>query len=196
MIIVLYLRQNRLYEVEKKQEQLAGEMEELFSAYLIEMREENERFFKKVKEMQFNKTEDSLQKEESIGNESQKIHTTFRESDNSSFKHKESMISEEPSQYRKGNLYQVAQAYKNSYKPQEDAGQDPNSNSSFPQKEEPKEKIIEEPHLTNKEGDAPNSPIFEALLLKKQGLSITEIAKKMNKGKTEIELLLKFQEKQ
>ena len=43
-IILLYLRQNRLVEAEKKQERIINEIEEVFSAYLFELKEENDKF--------------------------------------------------------------------------------------------------------------------------------------------------------
>ncbi|GAE43682.1 hypothetical protein [Mesobacillus boroniphilus] len=43
-IILLYLRQNRLVEAEKKQEKIIKEIEEVFSAYLFELKEENDKF--------------------------------------------------------------------------------------------------------------------------------------------------------
>ncbi len=45
-IIVLYLRQNRLSKLEKDQKAIIGEMEQLLSGYLMEMKEDNETLVK------------------------------------------------------------------------------------------------------------------------------------------------------
>ncbi|MEY9866315.1 hypothetical protein ABIE66_001694 [Peribacillus sp. B2I2] len=45
-IIVLYLRQNRLSQLEKDQKAIIGEMEQLMSGYLMEMKEDNETMVK------------------------------------------------------------------------------------------------------------------------------------------------------
>lgn len=48
-IILLYLRQNRLVEAEKKQGKIISEIEEVFSSYLLELKEEHEKFIDKMK---------------------------------------------------------------------------------------------------------------------------------------------------
>ncbi|WP_127776972.1 hypothetical protein [Peribacillus frigoritolerans] len=48
-IIVLYLRQNRLSMLEKDQKAVIGEMEQLLSGYLMEMKEDNETLVKAIK---------------------------------------------------------------------------------------------------------------------------------------------------
>ncbi|QNK51077.1 hypothetical protein H7F28_13355 [Brevibacterium sp. PAMC23299] len=47
-IIVLYLRQNRLSMLEKDQKAVIGEMEQLLSGYLMEMKEDNETLVKAI----------------------------------------------------------------------------------------------------------------------------------------------------
>lgn len=47
-IIVLYLRQNRLSMLEKEQKAVIGEMEQLLSGYLMEMKEDNETLVKAI----------------------------------------------------------------------------------------------------------------------------------------------------
>ena len=47
----------------------------------------------------------------------------------------------------------------------------------------------------SKEEVIQSSPIDQVLQMTNQGMTIEEIARKMDKGKTEIELLLKFRQK-
>ncbi|GIN83674.1 swarming motility protein SwrB [Heyndrickxia sporothermodurans] len=51
-IIVLYLRQNRLLVLDHTQKQAMKEMEELFSVYIAELKEENEQFIDRLTRFQ------------------------------------------------------------------------------------------------------------------------------------------------
>ncbi len=46
-VIILYIRQNRLFHIEKRYKQLNDELEASVSAFIIEMKEENEAFINK-----------------------------------------------------------------------------------------------------------------------------------------------------
>lgn len=184
-IVILYLRQNRLLQVEKKQEKLLKEMEEVISTYLIEMTEENEKFIEKVRESvskPVNKEKNTLVK---VEHEAQ----TPSEMDE---KIEDKLIENPP--FRKGTVYQAVQAYKN---------------TGSLNKIETEEIVIEDTSSVNNsqletiqdESEATNdlytqSFYYQALLLKKQGLSTEDIARRLNKGKTEIELLLKLRQNQ
>ena len=54
-IILLYLRQNRLVEAEKKQGKIIGEIEEVFSSYLLELKEEHVQFIDKMRKTESRK---------------------------------------------------------------------------------------------------------------------------------------------
>ncbi|TKC18682.1 hypothetical protein [Robertmurraya kyonggiensis] len=169
-IAILYLRQNRLLEVEKKQEKLIKEMEEVISSYLMEMTEENERFINKVREMTAKPTTSNEPIREALKKEDVKLERTSP---------------------RKGNVYQAVQAYKKT----------PSSNETINQEEELEHKTPPAPQEpVNQENDNNSTDLYsqsfyyQALLLKKQGLSIEDIARRLNKGKTEIELLFKLRQ--
>src|SRR5690606_37045265 len=51
-VIILYTRQNKLVEFEKDQQKLKTESEEMLIGFLMELKEENEQFIKKVSEIQ------------------------------------------------------------------------------------------------------------------------------------------------
>lgn len=171
-IAILYLRQNRLLEIEKKQEKLMKEMEEVISSYLMEMTEENEKFIDKVREMTAKTTASNLpSSEEQIKAE----------------------VKLEQPVARKGNVYQAVQAYKKT----------PTSNEAVKQEEEKPEIPVIHPapqEPSSQENDINSTDLYsqsfyyQAQLLKKQGLSIEDIARRLNKGKTEIELLFKLRQ--
>ncbi|WP_338754043.1 hypothetical protein [Bacillus sp. FJAT-52991] len=132
-IILLFLRQNRLFDVKKQQQKIAQEMEEMMDAYLLEMKEENEKLIQQL---------------------SQK--STINEIKSSPVQKQELSI---PNLQRA----RAAKGYK--------AASSTSGNAILS-----KEKQFED----------------EIALLHEQGLTVEDIAKKLNKGKTEVELALKF----
>lgn len=174
-IVILYLRQNRFLQAEKRQEQLFKEMEDAFSAYLLEMKEENERFLKKLKE-----------NEKTKGKADRMAKMAGRKAQPDPPKKKEALEQKEELPIIKGTPFQAARAYgKNkaiSARPQQENNLQPAL--LFHQNEnEWKEKHLSELPLNE-----------QVLILQKKGMNIEEIARKLNKGKTEIELLLKFRQ--
>jgi hypothetical protein len=162
-IILLYLRQNRLVEAEKKQERILGEIEEVFSAYLLELKEENNTFIQKMKKTKsiqetknLSNTENSLVNSKSVLNNEEKTEQFVR--------------------VGKGHSYHAAKkAYNQSTHPAS------------------KEEVADPSQVFDKEHKQ-LSLIDQVLIMKKQGFSIEEIARNLDKGKTEIELLLKFRQ--
>jgi hypothetical protein len=138
VIILLYLQLSKVKETEKRQQQMAEEMEQTFSAYLLEWKEENERFLKELSVMLTNRTGADGKQPLS------KVNATST---------KEEAL--------------------------------PNY---FPNIDDVKD-IVDIRH------QAMPSLVEEAWQLFEQGKTIEEIAKILKKGKTEIELLLKFRQK-
>lgn len=171
-IILLYLRQNRLVEAEKKQERIIKEIEEVFSAYLFELKEENEKFIELMtkrpgKKQSENKKDPSIEIEEEDRNQSP-------ESGNQG---------DQPPRFGKGISYHAARkAYQ--------------QNSEPVSEEEITVELIEElpTSLENGQVSKPLSLIDQVMEMKRQGKSVEEIARVLDKGKTEIELLLKFRQ--
>lgn len=188
-IIIIYARQNRLLEVEKAQEQMVKDMEEMISSYLLEMKEENEKFIEQFQQV-------------STQPPAKKIRTNGQQSENQSLQAtaKNAVENGENKWTGKvGNAFkkQAVKAYKNAAANNEENSPIPSPN------------IMEDSHLTagnnhpenvQERSQMTHEDIYRDLFvgqvkhLQKQGLSIDEIAKKMNRGKTEIELLLKFSE--
>ena len=174
-IILLYLRQNRLVEAEKKQERIIGEIEEVFSAYLLELKEENDKFIETMKNTKnLRKSEiDSGQTEpEPKGSELDFKNSPDKEQN-----------AEPALRLGRGISYHAAKkAYQQNSEPAAVNVDEPQSN-------------LEDPLIKSDSTGLQNlSFIDRVLYLKNQGLSIEEIARDLDKGKTEIELLLKFRQ--
>ncbi|WP_079508455.1 hypothetical protein [Mesobacillus jeotgali] len=168
-IILLYLRQNRLVEAEKKQGKIISEIEEIFSSYLFELKEENDKFLELMANTDLRaKTSQVKSSDDAVG-------THMDE---------EAGIKSQENRLGKGISYQAArQAYK---KNSETA-----AIASVETKETEMESILpEDPGPEARE----LSIIDQVVSMKTQGLTTEEIARKLDKGKTEIELLLKFRQ--
>ncbi|MBB3867866.1 hypothetical protein ETC01_02640 [Geobacillus sp. NFOSA3] len=138
VIILLYLQLSKVKETEKRQQQMAEEMEQTFSAYLLEWKEENERFLKELTDMLTNRTKADRKQSSS-----------------------------------KADATSTKEEALPNYFPNVDDVKD----------------IVDIRH------QAMPSLVEEAWQLFEQGKTIEEIAKILKKGKTEIELLLKFRQK-
>lgn len=135
-LLILMTKIKKTEELELRHEQVADEIEDLFTSYLLELKEENNRM-------------------------SEWIHTT------------------QASSFNKRNLS------KDNYSI---------SPSSKERKEEGKSPLYGSPDTEQNETYAPSLP-SKILIMKQNGSSIEEIARELDKGKTEVELLLKFNSK-
>jgi hypothetical protein len=172
-IILLYLRQNRLVETEKKQGKIINEIEEVFSAYLFELKEENDKFLE-------------LMTKTKVQNQSGDKETAALEASEKEPEKSSDHIAQEkqPSRLGKGITYHAARkAYQQ------------NREQVSPDLDLPEDDIIAVESQENNVELKQLSFIDQVLYMKKQGLTIEEIAKDLDKGKTEIELLLKFRQK-
>lgn len=197
-IIILYMRQNRLLEVEKKQEKMIHDMEESISAYLIQMKEENENFINRIKKMN-----DKAEKHELIS-------STIRVTKEKTEPERQVMDEQQPevqkldipiSKNNVGMKQAAVKAYQTAPKPQnlaEDVMLPPITDREDKvnlSTENDGEKLTESKNDDQVQDLYMESLYNQVIIMKKQGLSEDEIAKKLNKGKTEIELLLKFRQK-
>jgi len=164
-IVLLYIRQNRFVHIEKQQRQVTEQMEEVISAFIAEVKEENDQFIAK-----FQKIEEQQAKANQI--EKQK-----------------GISYQMPSEKNRGNIpkallnKQMVRAYQSTAKT----------------KQQPEEKITENlldvVEAAEAKEEKEKTLLDQAVELQKQGKKLEEIAKILNKGKTEIELLLKFGQK-
>ncbi|MBB6175768.1 MULTISPECIES: DUF6115 domain-containing protein [Anoxybacillus] len=129
LIILLSLKWMKIKETEREQAELIREMETMMTTYLMQFKEENERFVKQITSSTIRQHSRSLRKE---------------------------------------------------------------------QMSPPVEHVVDRIELSStapKEEQSLESLVSEALKLQQQGKTIDEIAKTLKRGKTEMELLLKFHQK-
>ncbi len=172
-IILLYLRQNRLVEAEKKQGKIISEMEEIFSAYLFELKEENDKFLELMANTNVQVQQDDAGKPVDEAADM----GSFQSLDHSD----DEVRLQRPG---KGISYHAArQAYNK------------NSETINVPIEDTDEVDIDstEPVISVPEANE-MSFVEKVAAMRKQGLTIEEIARELDKGKTEIELLLKFRQ--
>lgn len=182
-LVILYLRQSKLFEVEKKQQRMIEEMEDVISTYLAEMKEENESFIERMTKAannQSNKKENRKKKEVSIetilpSTEEEKVSVPIK-----------SIKSHAAKAYKIGAIQPLTDEDVEVLLPDFNDAEGPTGDLKV-------EKEVEE---TVQEVTEPKekSLLEEVVHLQKQGLTYEEIAKKLHKGQTEIELLLKFRQ--
>jgi hypothetical protein len=171
-IVLLYTRQNRLLEVEKRQERAVKEMEDVISSYLLEMKEDNDRFiqqFQAVNEGQHNLSRGKVEKIKKAAESALKTESEFpsSESDNKNFNSQS---------YKRQS---AARAYKQDFKPEP---QPLEEMGGYPQEVE---------------NSSTEDPFYLRIKrLQEKEYTLEEIARELGKGVTEIELALKFRQKQ
>lgn len=189
-IIILFLRQNRLLQVEKKQEKMITEMEEVISTYLLQMNEDNEAFINKIKKLEFRPASSNEM-------DSSKNDTNIKQEKDSAKEPLQNRIGK-ASAYKAANLYkQNAKAIVKETNSKTDTALEDHS-VNLPALENNNDEMVDrdkpDSHSIN---HLQESTLLEQVLaLKEQGFTEEKIAQKLNKGKTEIELLLKFQKNQ
>jgi hypothetical protein len=189
-IIVLYFRQNRLSMLEKDQKAVIGEMEQLLSGYLMEMKEDNETLVKAIN--------NSVAMNPEHGQKGQE-HSSIKETKKEKQEIQEQNILLE---YKAGSRAAAKKQAINAYKIMPEK----NEANALPVKVEDKLELASaatSPQNQGKPAAKEFSDMLQASLnerslnekvdmLADQGHSIEEIAKKLGRGRTEIELLLKF----
>ena len=176
VIVILNTKLSKFQDLEKRQNELVNEMDNTISVYLMEMREENDRLINELK-----KPAVTLNKAPNLSEEP--IQTAIKQpetlTNQSPFTKEEDQLTEiQPRKFVP--VKQAANAYKK-------------------QKVEPMEELEEatliEAQLFSKENRTETKqPTFEQQVVEyyRNGMTIEEIAKIMQRGKTEIELLVKF----
>ncbi|WP_449540035.1 hypothetical protein [Ferdinandcohnia sp. Marseille-Q9671] len=167
MIILLYLKITQLKDIEKKQERLLKEFESVITSYVLEMKEENEVFLHRIKDVKLAKTASNYEEK----NDAEVVEEEKNKPENIQIKELE---------LTKEDIQALLPSY-----PDKENTKDLSGIITDNETEE---------KLPSKEEDDVGTLIKDIELLQKMGLSQEEIAKKLNKGKTEIELLLKFRQ--
>lgn len=182
-IVILYLRQSKLFEVEKKQQRMIEEMEDVISTYLAEMKEENESFIERMTKAANNQSnkQEKRKKEASIESilpsaEEEKVRFPVKSSKSQAVK-----------AYKLGATQSLTDEDVEVLLPDFNEPEDPANDLKV-------EKEVEETVQEVKTAPKEKSLLEEVVHLQEQGLTYEEIAKKLHKGQTEIELLLKFRQ--
>lgn len=159
-IMLLFMRVNQFKQLEQKQQRLMVEMEDAIAAYLVEVKEENERFI------------------DELASDVERIRAQHASEESS-----------EPTAEQSSSLRVDDEQ-------QEKAATPPIARSrviqSYGQQTQPKSAIKE----TEETPIASIEQSNDAFTLHAAGYSVEDIAKKLNKGKTEVELMLKFSKKE
>lgn len=177
-IILLYLRQNKLMDTEKRQEKVLIEMEEVISSYLVQMKEENDDFISKLSKA--NAKNDTSIKKSIPGNLDRKNELDIAKADEKSMP------------LARASIYQASKAYKQNLRAAEDKLSEKESLPSLKENES----VTQSDSSQSIKEENPSSINDQVFILKKQGMSAGDIAKKLGKGKTEVELMLKFRQNQ
>lgn len=159
-IIILYQRQNKFFQMEKKQQAMLREMEDVISTYLTEMKEENETLIETIQKMQ---PKQAIQRKTNSGTPTSTP----------------SLPDQPPvsATQTRGTRNQAMEAYKSHLSVENDDEVESVEEVSIPPVA-PKVLTMEE----------------QAIRLEEQGYTIDEIARKLERGRTEIELMLKFRQ--
>lgn len=185
-IIILFTRQNRLLEVEKRQERWLKDVEEIISSSLFEMKEENEAFIHRFQTI-------SGQPKTSI------ISSKMRETDILDIHPEEELLKSEMIKNTGMALKkQAVKAYQNNSSKPTAAIPQFGDDVLLPELSIEDEKkgvlgtTVENKSKMTQEEIYRDLFVNQVHILQRQGLSNGDIAKKLGKGKTEIDLLLKF----
>lgn len=170
-LIILNTKLAKFKDLEKKQERLMSEMDDTISVYLTEMKDENDRLIKELQNVSPSElAATSIQQTVSYEPQQEQAYSAAEQELK---KDRPLSLDKDARLYVPKNI--VANAYSRQRQTTETIASSP-----MPLKVEQKEEVKE---LTMEQ---------QALNLAKQGKSTEEIAKQLQKGKTEIELLLKF----
>ena len=181
-ILLLNSKISKFKLIEKNQENLVAEMEDTFSVYLLEMKEENDRLIREmamIKNKQRNNNQHVDVEEQSLVTNLNNA-VDIKEQHRSTLNLQQQKASEDDTTQLKVEPMKIVpkSVAANAYKKNSTA-----SASGSGQTNQQPSKPVDEMLQT-----------FESEVLQyyKNGMSVEEIAKKTQKGKTEIELLIKF----
>ncbi|PLS16703.1 hypothetical protein CVD28_16640 [Bacillus sp. M6-12] len=220
-VIILYLRQNRLIGLEQKQKASQNEIEELLAGFMMEMKEENEELVAKIKELK-KEVPPARTAKSSIGLPRMTPEQPLSEGLGDSVGENRNKLNEDKpisaskaqaAKKRAAAAYKTLSAADNSGAEEdmllsaqtEDlleisgvkegltrAGDAEEIRESIEPANDFKKALKNEMEQHKNSKAVHQSEAEEAVSLFKQGESVENIAKKLNKGKTEVELLLKF----
>jgi len=178
-LIILNTKLAKFKDLEKKQERLMREMDDTISVYLAEMKDENDRLIQELQRVSKSETQTNVVKQE------EQIVRKKEQEQPPSLTKEESTVDGSSSLENEQRIYVPKNIVANAYSRQQQTGV----------KTEAKVVHSNQQATATKKQEAMLKPLTveqQAVELAKQGKTAEEIAKQLQKGKTEIELLLKF----
>lgn len=178
-IVLLNMKLSKFKDLERKQEQLMSEMDDVISAYLLEMHEENDRLIEELSKKQPPLKDDYKDREQaSFSNTNIQTVIPLK---------KNNKVQLEPLQQVDSTFDMEARALV----PKTVAAKAYAQQKVPANQTQEKQQTIQQ---AKKSLEDKKIPTYEehVIQLAKEGKSAEQIAKIMQKGKTEIELLLKF----
>ena len=169
-LVILNTKIAKFKDLEKRQDRLIREMDDAISLYLVEMKEENDRLIQELSIIKQNEFKNNEIKNQKVVNNAGVSNEPVQE---------EALPKSEPAEHITSKAFVPKKIATNAYKQQTKTGTSPVTGTE---------------EVETVEKDLSALPSFEqkVLNLYRQGKSIDEIAKITQKGKTEIELLIKF----
>ncbi|MFC9538321.1 hypothetical protein ACFTQ7_00390 [Lysinibacillus sp. NPDC056959] len=175
-LIILNTKLAKFKDLEKKQERLMREMDDTISVYLAEMKDENDRLIQELQRVSKSETPtNAVEQEEQIVRQQEQPSSLIKE---------ESTVDSSVSLDQEPRIYVPKNIVANAYSRQQQSGAKAEAKVVH-SAQQPSE-------ATEKEESKPLTLEQQAIELAKKGKTSEEIAKQLQKGKTEIELLLKF----
>jgi len=181
-LIILNTKLAKFKDLEKKQERLMREMDDTISLYLADMKDENDRLIQELQRVSKSEIQNAVKQEEPIVRQKELEQPPSLTKEESTGDGSVS-LDNEPRVYVPKNI--VANAYSR----QQQTGAKNDANKTEAKVAQSAQQPTDE---TKKEEAKPLTIEQQAIELAKQGKTAEEIAKQLQKGKTEIELLLKF----
>lgn len=182
-VIVLYVRQGNFTKLDKQQQSIISEMEDVLAAHLIEMQAENNELIQHVQRISKQASKEQGERAVNLAKSESKAASPMQESVRTLSNTR--------------NPYQIATPLDSLELPvtiqdklelSQYSGKGTENDSTLPEKEESFRETLDK-EIKNQ---APLSLVEEVVQLSNTGHSIEEIARTLRKGKTEIELLLRF----
>lgn len=170
-MIILNTKLAKFKDLEKKQERLMREMDDTISLYLTEMKDENNRLISELQIVE--KTQPHLKEQVKKTNEQETQQVVDELS---------STEVELPAYEMEPRVFVPKNIAVNAYNRQQQVSNHTATAVS----------VVTTPDIAIKEKPKEHTLEEQVVQLSKQGETVEEIAKKFQKGKTEIELLLKF----
>ncbi|MFJ8512920.1 hypothetical protein [Lysinibacillus xylanilyticus] len=181
-LIILNTKLAKFKDLEKKQERLMREMDDTISLYLADMKDENDRLIQELQRVSKSEIQNAVKQGEQI----------VRQKDQEqppSLTKEESTVDGSVSLDNEPRVYVPKNIVANAYSRQQQTGAKNDANKTEAKLAHSAQQPTD---ATKKEEAKPLTIEQQAVELAKQGKTAEEIAKQLQKGKTEIELLLKF----